>query len=185
MFPPPPRSLRRKPMATVNYSTRNGVSEDRAEAFGRKMAQVLNDTALALMTSLGHRTGLFDAMAGLPAATPEQIAAAAGLSERYVREWLGAMVTGGVVDYDEAAGTYRLPPEHAGWLTRAARPNNLAAATQWVAVLASAEDELVQAFRHGRGVPYEAYHRFHEVMAEESDQTVVAALAEHILPLVP
>ena len=35
------------------------------------------------------------------------------------------------------------------------------------------------------GVPYAAYHRFHEVMAEESAQTVVAALSQHILPLVP
>src|SRR5262249_61444281 len=42
-----------------------------------------------------------------------------------------------------------------------------------------------QAFRHGKGVPYSAYTRFHEVMAEESAQTVVAALDGHILPLVP
>jgi SAM-dependent methyltransferase len=44
---------------------------------------------------------------------------------------------------------------------------------------------VVEAFTHGRGVPYSEYPRFHEVMAEESGQTVVAALDEHILPLVP
>jgi ubiquinone/menaquinone biosynthesis C-methylase UbiE len=43
----------------------------------------------------------------------------------------------------------------------------------------------VEAFHHGRGVPYGAYRRFHAVMAEESQQTVVAGLREHILPLVP
>jgi SAM-dependent methyltransferase len=56
---------------------------------------------------------------------------------------------------------------------------------QWFAVLGGVEDRVVEAFVHGRGVPYTAYRRFHEVMAEESGQSVVAALDDHILPLVP
>lgn len=162
------------------------VDADKMHAFADKMLGVLNQSVLALMTSLGHRTGLFDVMSRSSTfATTHQIAAEAKLSERYVREWLGAMVTGGVVEYDAATHTYRLPREHAAYLTRGAAPNNMAAATQFVAVLGGAEDELVKAFAHGRGVPYSAYGRFHEVMAEESAQTVVAALHEHILPLVP
>ena len=51
----------------------------RAEAFGGRIVQILNDGALCLMISIGHRTGLFDVMAGLPAATSEEIAVAAGL----------------------------------------------------------------------------------------------------------
>jgi 2-polyprenyl-3-methyl-5-hydroxy-6-metoxy-1,4-benzoquinol methylase len=154
--------------------------------FAEKMIGVLNQSVLALMTSLGHRTGLFDAMDRLVlATTSHQIAAEAKLNERYVREWLGSMVTGGIVEYDAATHTYYLPPEHAELLTRAAAPNNMAASAQWVAVLGSAEDELVKAFGTGRGVRYGSYNRFHEVMAEESAQTVVAALHTHILPLVP
>jgi SAM-dependent methyltransferase len=159
--------------------------EEKATAFGGTMVSLLNHAGLALMTSIGHRTGLFDAMSRLPASTSERIAAEAGLSERYVREWLGSMTTGGVVEYSREGETYRLPPEHAAWLTREASPNNLAAGMQFLAVLGRVEDDVVEAFRHGRGVPYSAYHRFHEVMAEESAQTVVAALSEHILPLVP
>ena len=108
----------------------------------------------------------------------------AKLNERYVREWLGAMTCGGIVDYDAAKGTYFLPREHAAFLTRAASPGNMAASMQWIAVLGFVEEEVLDAFRHGRGVPYSAYRRFHEVMAEESAQTVVAGLMEHILPLV-
>src|SRR5215207_7973135 len=133
------------------------IDREKAEAFGRKMADVFNHAAVALMTSVGHRTRLFDVMAGLPPTTSGDIAALAGLSERYVREWLGAMVTGGVVEHDPKAGTYRLPPEHAACLTRAARPNNAAVTAQWVAVLGGVEDKVVEAFRHGRGVPYSAY----------------------------
>jgi ubiquinone/menaquinone biosynthesis C-methylase UbiE len=157
----------------------------KAEAFAGSMVGVMNGAAVALMTSIGHRTGLFDVMAGLPPSTSRQIATAAKLSERYVREWLGAMATGGVVEYDPAADAYSLPPEHAAFLTRAASPNNLAVTTQFVAVLGAVEDEVVDAFRHGKGVPYSSFKRFHPVMAEESDQTSVAGLEQHILPLVP
>ena len=157
----------------------------KAEAFTRKMLDTFNGAALALMTSIGHRTGLFDTMAKLRASTATDVALEANLSERYVREWLGAMVTAGVVEHDPEAGTYRLPPEHAAALTRAASPNNLAVTAQWVAVLGAVESKVVEAFTHGRGVPYSAYERFHEVMAEESSQTTVAGLREHILPLVP
>jgi ubiquinone/menaquinone biosynthesis C-methylase UbiE len=157
----------------------------RTEEFGEKVMTVLNHAATGLMLSIGHRTGLFDTLSALPATTSARVAEAAGLSERYVREWLGAMVTAGVVEYEPEGRLYRLPPEHAAWLTRAAVPQNLAASAQFFAVLGSVEDEVVAAFRHGRGVPYQSYHRFHEVMAEESAQTVLAGLHEHILPLVP
>jgi SAM-dependent methyltransferase len=82
-------------------------------------------------------------------------------------------------------GTYVLPPEHARWLTRVSSPENIAVTTQWIPLLGSVEDEVVESFERGGGVPYSAYPRFHEVMAEESAQTVVAALTGAILPLVP
>ena len=94
----------------------------RAAAFEKRLVGALNYGALCLMTCLGHRTGLFDGMAEMPAAGSEAIAARCGLNERYVREWLGAMVASGVVDYDPRDGTYALPPEHAAFLTRAAMP---------------------------------------------------------------
>ena len=76
----------------------------RAAAFEERLVGALNCGALCLMTSLGHRTGLFDVMADMPAAGSEAIAARCGLNERYVREWLGAMVSSGVVDYDPRDG---------------------------------------------------------------------------------
>ena len=52
-------------------------------------------------------------------ATSHEIAHAGGLDERYVREWLAVMVTSRVVEYTPEDRRYRLPPEHAKWLTRA------------------------------------------------------------------
>jgi 2-polyprenyl-3-methyl-5-hydroxy-6-metoxy-1,4-benzoquinol methylase len=159
------------------------IDEARADAFGERMMGILNDASLALMVSVGHRAGLFDAMAGLPPSTSQQIASAARLNERYVREWLGAMVTGKVVEY--ADDVYRLPPEHAGFLTREAAPNNVAAFLQYIPLLGSVEDRIVECFQKGGGVPYAGFPRFQEVMAEDSGQSVVPAILSHILPLVP
>ena len=165
-------------MASTTYD------ESRAEAFAGRVLDILNDGAVAVMMSVGHRTGLFDALRESGAATSEELAAAAGLNERYVREWLGAMTTGRIVELDPASGRYSLPAEHAAWLTRAASPDNLAVEAQWITSLSTVEDEIVECFRSGGGVPYERYPRFHEVMAEESAQTVLSVLFSHILPLV-
>ncbi len=136
-----------------------------------------------LMISVGHRTGLFDAMDEMSWSTSEQIANAASLDERYVREWLGAMVTGRIVEYQAADRRYKLPKEHARWLTRSASPENLAVTSQWLGVLGCVESKVVDKFKTGGGVHYDCFERFHETMAEESGQTVVAALHDHILPL--
>src|SRR6516165_5300944 len=129
---------------------------------------MLNEGMLALMVSVGHRTGLFDVMAGMPAATSAQIASAAALDERYVREWLAAMTAG-----------------HAAWLTRAAGVDNLAVRAQVVGLLALVEDQVVDCFRHGGGVPYAAFPKFQALMAESSGAVHDATLIGVTLPLVP
>src|SRR5688572_10247164 len=134
--------------------------ETKAGAFAEKMVGLLNSSALALQASIGHQTGLFDAMSSMAPSTSEEIARAAKLNERYVREWLGAMVTGGVVDYDPDAKTYQLPPEHAAFTTRAAGPNNLANMMQFMALLGEVEQPVIECFRNGGGVPYSSYPRF-------------------------
>lgn len=165
--------------------TDRSFDQAKSEAFAERMVDILNNAAVALMTSIGHRVGLFDAMADRPPATSQQIAEAAGLNERYVREWLGAMVTGRVADYNPANATYSLQPEHAAWLTRAAGINNLAVQTQYIPLLAHAEESIIDCFRNGGGVPYSAYPRFQRLMAEDSATVHRAALIDMILPLVP
>jgi 2-polyprenyl-3-methyl-5-hydroxy-6-metoxy-1,4-benzoquinol methylase len=157
----------------------------RAEAFAGRMLDLLNSGALAVMISVGHRTGLLDALGAADAATSQELADAAGLDERYVREWLGAVTTGRIVELDPETSRYSLPAEHAAWLTRAASPDNLAVEAQWITSLSTVEDDIVSCFEHGGGVPYERFTRFHEVMAEESAQTVLSVLFSNILPLVP
>jgi SAM-dependent methyltransferase len=161
------------------------VDAEAAEAFAGQLVGVLNSGMLTLMISIGHRTGLFDTMSRLPAADSGTIAAAAGLKERYVREWLGAMTTGRIVEHDAEAGTFRLPAAHAGSLTRAAGPDNLASYTQFVGMLGKIEDQVVDSFRNGGGVPYSEFPDFQRLMAEDSAQVFDATLVDVTVPLVP
>jgi ubiquinone/menaquinone biosynthesis C-methylase UbiE len=161
------------------------LDRDSTAAFGEKMLDALNAGALCLMASVGHRTGLFDIMSGLPPSTSGEIAAKAGLDERYVREWLGALTAARVVEVDPATHRFSLPDEHAAFLIRAAAADNMAVFTQYIGLLGAVEDDIVECFHKGGGVPYSRFTRFHEVMAEDSGQSVLSSLDTHILPLVP
>jgi len=161
------------------------VDAERAESFAARVRTILDGGALALLFSIGHRTGLFDVLAAMPPAPSAAIAREAGLDERYVREWLNALVAGGIVALQEERGLYTLPAEHAAALTRAAGASNLAATTQWISLLGGVEDELVDSFANGGGVAASCYRRFRKVMAEDGGARIASLLASDVLPLVP
>ena len=171
-------------MADTATTTPN-LDEHRLAAFEERLVDVINSGALTLMISVGHRTHLFDTMVETGPATAAEIARRADLSHRYVAEWLGAMTVGRIVDHDPSAGTYTLPREHAELVTRRHGTENVAAFAQYIPLLGAVEDPIIECFRNGGGLDYAAFPRFHEIMEEDSGQTVVPALREHILPLVP
>jgi ubiquinone/menaquinone biosynthesis C-methylase UbiE len=95
------------------------------------------------------------------------------------------MVTGGIVEYEPVGQTYTLPPEHAACLTRAAGPHNLATPMMFIGLLGTVEDQIVDCFRNGGGVPYSEYTKFQQLMAANSAQVHDNRLIDGILPLVP
>src|SRR5258708_26155720 len=97
----------------------------KANGFAERLLRTLNEGALCLMISVGHRTGLLDAMRDAAPATSVEIAAKAGLNERYVREGLGAIVTGRIVDVDPETNRFSLPADHAAVLTPGAGSANI------------------------------------------------------------
>ena len=132
-----------------------GMDPDRRTAFARHMLSTLTGGALTLLVSVGHRTGLFEAATRGPA-TSAGLAQRAGLQERYVREWLGAMVTGGFFSYDPATAEYTLPPEQAGFLTGDAAAN-IAPMASMLRAFAAALPDLEECFVAGGGVPHQAF----------------------------
>jgi 2-polyprenyl-3-methyl-5-hydroxy-6-metoxy-1,4-benzoquinol methylase len=159
------------------------ANQSAGEGFLERTFDIINCGAQAVMLSIGHRSGLFDAMAGLGPASCQEIADASGLVERYVREWLGVMVTARIIDFNAEQATYQLPSAHASCLTRSGALGNAAVFAQFVSMMGAMQDQALQCLNTGEGTRYGDYPDFHEIMAEDSAQTVVASLFEEILPL--
>lgn len=126
------------------------MDRDQPSSFADHLVGTLTGGALTLLISVGYRVGLFEAAAPGPA-TSAVLAARAGLQERYVREWLGAMVTGGFFGYDQATGRYHLPPEHARLLTGDGAANAAPVATM-LRALGGALPDLERCFTDGAGL---------------------------------
>ena len=85
------------------------VDEDKLNTFLGQFVQDLGATVQAGMVVLGHRLGLYRAMAGAGPLSPAELAERTGTAERYVREWLAGQATAGYVAYDPASGRFILP----------------------------------------------------------------------------
>ena len=156
----------------------------KAEPFAGKLLEILNGGCPSLLISVGHKTGLFDTLSGLQnPSTSEEIAKKANLNERYVREWLGGMVVGGIVEYFPNEKKYLLPPEHSAFTTRAAGIDNIALFSQYVSLMGLVEDKIVNCFRNGGGVPYSEYPAFQSLQAEETSRVFDSRLIDQIIPL--
>ncbi|MEZ4718065.1 MAG: hypothetical protein R2851_18530 [Caldilineaceae bacterium] len=92
------------------------VNPEQVQQFAQKMLGIYTGGVLTQMVDIGYQTGLFEALKAGPA-TSAALSARAGLHERYVREWLGAMTTSGFFEYDAGTGQFTLPAAHAVLLT--------------------------------------------------------------------
>ena len=167
----------------------SGDSRNNAPPFSERLTDILNYGALNLAMGLGYRTHLFDVMDTLDSPQPvSTIAENAGLHERYVLEWLGIMVTGGIVDLSRnKAGQdlFRLPKEHADLLTRRAGNANMGVYTQEIPLLTSIVFEAVEnGFKTGEGIAYDMYPGFQRFMGQLADAKHRQVLVSRFLPSV-
>jgi 2-polyprenyl-3-methyl-5-hydroxy-6-metoxy-1,4-benzoquinol methylase len=129
--------------------------EQRDALVGRLFASTIGALEL-LHVYLGHRLGLYRALADGGPLTPAELAKRSGISERYAREWLEEQAVAGILTAD-AEPRFSLPGGHAEVLTDADSTNFLAPLPLGIVSVASIMPELMEAFRTGGGVPYEAY----------------------------
>jgi SAM-dependent methyltransferase len=152
------------------------------EAVAERVVGIFDDGAICLLAGLGHELGIFETLVDLPPATSAQVADAAGLDERYVREWLAGVVTAGFVDYAPADRTYSLRADHAPFLTGAGA-DNLARSMRYVALMGEVAPKVAERFRTGGGLSYDDYPSFHEVQAAESAAVNDSSLLDTIIPV--
>ena len=92
------------------------VREDMQQRIEQFAGRVVTDLAAAMagvMTNLGHKLGLYRAMAESGPVNSDELARRTATNERSVREWLNGQVAGGYVWFDTNTDQYFLPPEHA------------------------------------------------------------------------
>jgi SAM-dependent methyltransferase len=160
------------------------VDRRAAGDFARRMVGHLSSAMVVTMLELGRRTGLLDALATGPLSA-EDLAERCGLVPRYVQEWLGVVVTGGVVVHDPDDDTFHLPPEHAAALT-AASPYHLSGMVTIAAGTAASLEQLELAFREGGGIGYDEHTLdVDEVVDRLSRHRYDALLVDSYLAQVP
>ncbi|PIE70180.1 MAG: methyltransferase type 12 [Deltaproteobacteria bacterium] len=157
--------------------------------FSEKLVRILNDGALNLALSMGYALEIFDVMDEKHAAfTLEELAGATGLHSRYLKEWLGIMVTGGIIEMTSGqAGddSFFLPPAHGDLLCRRAGSSNMGVYTQEIPLLtACAMNAVIRGFKTGQGVPFSTYPDFQAFMSELADAKHRKVLIQAFIPSV-
>lgn len=141
--------------------TTNPIREDMQQKIEHFAGQVVTDLAAAMagvMTNLGHKLGLYRAMAESGPTNSHELAHRTGTSERSVREWLNGQVAGGYVLFDTYTNQYVLPPEHVFVLANPDSPALLPPAFDVAASLWHDEDQIFAAFRSGEGMGWHEHN---------------------------
>jgi SAM-dependent methyltransferase len=134
------------------------IDMQKVEAFAGQMVTDVAAAFSGVMTSLGHKLGLYKAMAHAGPLSSQALAEKTGLHERYVREWLNNQTAGGYVSYDAQTIRYTLPDEHAPVLAEEESPVFLIPALEVAASLWFDQTKIENAFRTGEGIAWKDHH---------------------------
>ena len=134
------------------------VDINKVEQFAGKVVGDISATFSGVMTNIGHKLGLYKAMAGAGALSPKALADKTDTHERYVREWLNNQTAGGYVIHDAKSDSYSLPDEHVPVLADDESPVFLVPALDVASSLWLDEDKITGVFRNGQGIAWSEHH---------------------------
>lgn len=172
-------------------TTIDSETANRRDALADQLFHSFIGAQETLHVYLGHKLGLYAELAAMESATPAELADQAGIAERYAREWLEQQAVCGVLDVAEDTGdprtrSFRLPPGAAEVLCEPESVTLLAPIASLLVGIAQALPQVLEAFRTGGGVPYEAYGAdLRAGIAEANRPMYVNQLATDWLPALP
>jgi 2-polyprenyl-3-methyl-5-hydroxy-6-metoxy-1,4-benzoquinol methylase len=170
-------------MPTIELTDRD---EARVGAFAENLFMACLGAMELANVELGVRLGLYETLAGAGAMSAGELAAAAGIAERYAQEWLEQQAVAGVLEVDDAAQPasarrFTLPNAHAHVLIdddSEACMKPCASVTSW---LAKAIDIMVQEFRSGTGAAFGLFD-LHDIQAAFTRPVFANHLTQTWLP---
>lgn len=132
--------------------------KSKVEAFAGRVVTDIAAAFSGVMTNIGHKLGLYKALAGAGWMTSNQLADKTGTNERYVREWLNNQAAGGYVAYDPKTWRYNMPDEHIPVLADDESPVFLVPALEVASSLWLDEGRVTDVFRTGEGIAWSDHH---------------------------
>lgn len=175
-------------MTVTSPAPQTEIDEEAVGAFAESLFGATLGTLELTMAYFGRRLGLYQSLQGSPR-TSAELAAAAGVDERYAREWLEQQAVAGVLrvnDASAAAGErrYALPDEHALVLLDEEHPAYSGALADVIGPLVLSVDLVADAFRTGDGVPFAAY-ALHDMQAGFTRPMFASSLVTEWVPALP
>ena len=127
------------------------------EAFAERIYTELNTAVSFLNLYVGDRLGLFEALAESGPTTPAELALRTGCADRYVREWLECMAVSDYIEADPAGRRFWLSEAQRIAFVEQEHAAYVGALVRFLPGLARPLETLLEAFRTGGGVPFDAY----------------------------
>lgn len=135
-------------------STAQSLNMNQAQDLAFRVVEDMGGAFIMALGYIGDRLGLFKAMAGAGPLTSTQLAERTSLNERYVREWLRAMVAGEYLDYDTASERYVMTREQEFVLANESSPLFVGGAFHFTTPSVLNAPRVMEAFKEGGGIPY-------------------------------
>jgi SAM-dependent methyltransferase len=155
------------------------------EFFGKVWGD-LKSIALGMNYYHGDKLGLFKTLDGSGPITERELAKRTGLQTRYVREWLGSMVCGGVVEFDPVAKTFSMPPERGMVLSNEDSPVFLSGFFEMMPTWYANSAQVAEHFRSGGGVAQTEFREeFWRGFERFTRAQFVNHIAQHWMPAMP
>ena len=130
------------------------VDEGKLNQLIGQMLSDLGGASSVAMVRMGDALGLYGTLHAKGAMTAAELAAAAGVHERYVREWLSHQAASNYLSYDPATRTFALSDEQAMVFAAADSPVNLMGGFDLMAAMLDNQPKVERAFRTGGGVAW-------------------------------
>ncbi|HMQ05145.1 MAG TPA: class I SAM-dependent methyltransferase [Pyrinomonadaceae bacterium] len=128
------------------------IDDDKMNAFLGKVVTDFGSALSSMLSYIGVKLGLYEALAESDGLTPAELAQKTGTTERYVREWLINQASGEYIHYDPASGKYSMLPEQSVALTDESSPFYMGGGFYVIKAMLNAQPRIIDAFKYGGGM---------------------------------